>query len=378
MNQGNITILLVEDSSTDAQLITHVLTEELSCAVVVAMTLKNSLRILQHSDFDIILLDLNLPDSRDIDTFKDIYPYVADTPVVILTGNNDQQLARNAISLGAQDFVLKDDIHHPCFVRAINYAIERKSIEKKLQTANSHLQRLNKQKDTFLSILSHDLRTPIVAIAGAIQTLLYAPFSQLTEQQQSVLAIVDTNVKMIERMTNDLLDLNRIEAGILVANLQCIDLRIVFQRVIEQLQLSANSLTITLTQNQPDEPIWIHGDYDRMFHAISNLLINAARFATSKIVISLAITQDDAIATIEDDGRGIPAKHLEHIFERYFCLNNCDNKPASGLGLAIVKAIVTEHKGSIKAENITINKTTICGARFVLTLPLRKQHTKST
>lgn len=145
MSGNRVRILLVEDNQADARLIFHMLNEERAGGVDVeiAESLESALASLSGKEFDIVLLDLTLPDSRGLDTFERIEAEARNVPIIIITGLTDEELAITAVRKGAQDYLLKGDVESRLLLRAIQYAIERKRLLLELQEAHHKVKTLS-------------------------------------------------------------------------------------------------------------------------------------------------------------------------------------------------------------------------------------------
>lgn len=141
MTLGMVRVLLIEDDEDDVFLIKDMLAE-VSPKVQVTLTctgrLETGLNLLAREEIDAILLDLNLPDSRGLDTLKRLSPRESKIPIVVLTGLDDEQTAIEAVHLGAQDYLIKGEISGQVLARVLRYAIERKQVEKNYGTAKNN------------------------------------------------------------------------------------------------------------------------------------------------------------------------------------------------------------------------------------------------
>jgi diguanylate cyclase (GGDEF)-like protein len=145
MQNRSIYILLVEDNPADARLIQELVAEAKSANIEfkIASTLKEGLEKFNASTYDAVLLDLSLPDSTGMDTFHALRSEVASTPILLLTGLKDEELAIQAVREGAQDYLVKGQVEGALLVRAVNYAIERHRLLAQLEEAKAAAQRLN-------------------------------------------------------------------------------------------------------------------------------------------------------------------------------------------------------------------------------------------
>jgi DNA-binding response OmpR family regulator len=165
--------LLIEDNPDDACLLGEALNEarDASIELVHVEQLTEAANLLKATAFDVILLDLSLPDSQGIETVLRIQAAAPAIPIIVLTGLDDDNIALQAVRAGAQDYLVKGDINARSLVRAIRYASERKKSFEELSRLAHELTRALKVKDEFLSVISHELKTPLIAIMGYAQLL---------------------------------------------------------------------------------------------------------------------------------------------------------------------------------------------------------------
>jgi PleD family two-component response regulator len=156
-----IKILLIEDSAADVRLIQEMMNDtHMSHIIEVAERLSSGISKLSKQDIDVVLLDLGLPDSERLNTFTRVSAKAPRVPVVVLTGLNDEEIAVRAVSLGAQDYLVKGQINGPLLIRAIRYAIERKRMEEELRKYTEHLEDMVMEKLSQLKISPKQVPVP--------------------------------------------------------------------------------------------------------------------------------------------------------------------------------------------------------------------------
>ncbi|MDM8535382.1 histidine kinase dimerization/phospho-acceptor domain-containing protein [Desulfobacterales bacterium HSG17] len=211
----SIHILLVEDNPGDARLIKELLSDAKGLAfdIKTAQRLSEGLDALSSDEFEVILLDLSLPDSSglELDSLQQIIFAAPHVAVIVLTGLDDDELAVKAVRKGAQDYLAKDRITTDLLSRSIRYGIERKRTAMELEHAKETAEAASQAKSEFLSIISHELRTPLNPILGFARLL--KEDRGFTEEQNEFLDIITKNGEHLLMITNDLIDLSRIEAG---------------------------------------------------------------------------------------------------------------------------------------------------------------------
>lgn len=141
MGPDSIKLLLIEDNSADARLVQEELSSEISFDITTIGSLSEAILKIRDINIDVILLDLDLPDSKGINTFIKLYEHANNIPIVILSGIKDENLALKAVSQGAQDYLVKGEIDTPLLIRVIRYAIERHKVYKELKQCKVELEK---------------------------------------------------------------------------------------------------------------------------------------------------------------------------------------------------------------------------------------------
>lgn len=351
MNES-LRILLVEDNPGDARLLRELLPR--SFTITHAERLDDALSKLGGASFDAALLDLTLPDSSGLDTFRKLHKAAPDLPVVVLTGLTDGEGAVQAVREGAQDWLVKGHADSEVLVRALRYGIERVRLL-------ARLRELDRLRSLFLSVVSHDLRSPNAAIQAGVDLLLTERLGPLTPKQRHALDLVRRNGVRQTRLVSDLLDVATIEAGALVLRKESVSLDALAQSTLEE--LAPLALERGLEVQRDLTPTTVHGDEGRLAQALANLIANAVKFAATRVTVRVDCLDDRARVTVEDDGSGIPEALVDTLFERF--VRGEGPRGGSGLGLSIVRGIVDGHGGTVWAENRAEG-----GARLVMTIPV--------
>ena len=210
-------------------------------------------------------------------------------------------------------------------------------------------------KDEFISTVSHELRTPLTSIRGSLGLLAGGVTGELSDQAQGLLSIAVNNVDRLVRLINDILDVERIEAGRLELQRRPVDLCAVVQKSIQANASYAARYETSFALQCPPHPVEVIADPDRIAQVMDNLLSNAAKFTTRGTVVDVSVALADGATTtrVRDRGPGIPADFRGKVFRRFAQADSTDQrrKGGTGLGLSIVKAIVEAHGGHIDFES---------------------------
>ncbi len=225
-------------------------------------------------------------------------------------------------------------------------------------------------KDEFISIVGHELRTPLTSIRGSLGLLEGGVFGELPEDAQSMLELAVTNTDRLVRLINDVLDIERMDAGRIELELAPVSASALVANAIQVVQMNATQAGLTLLADV-DEDLTVEVDADRIVQVLVNLLGNAIKFSPSRGTVTVTATAGAepgrARFAVKDTGRGIPADRLESIFERFRQVDSSDAREmgGSGLGLAIARDIVSHHGGEMSVES-----EVGVGSTFYFTLPL--------
>ncbi len=228
-------------------------------------------------------------------------------------------------------------------------------------------------KDHFLELVAHELRTPLAALKGFVTMLLTQTARgkgvPLTDWQQEALAEIDLATDRLDRLTKDLLDVVRLQAGQLVLHLEPTDLVALCRRVIAQVQQSTDRHRLTLSTSH--SPLLAHLDGGRIEQVLANLLTNAIKYSPAggpvEVTLRAEIERQEALISIRDQGIGIPQAEQAHLFGRFVRATNGQAYGISGtgLGLYLCRELVEQHGGHIWFESIEG-----AGSTFSIRLPL--------
>jgi two-component system sensor histidine kinase KdpD len=221
----------------------------------------------------------------------------------------------------------------------------------------------DEMKTALMTSISHDLKTPLAGIKTSVSSLLDETVDWSDEDRQAFLETIDSQADRLDRVISDILDLNRIESGVLAPSLGPIHARALLLDVRAATELATKGRRVEISAN---DDVWLIADEPMIRHALVNLVENAAKYSdvAGGIVLSAVRAGDRVALTVTDDGPGIDAQDLPHIFERFYRAREQSRRvKGSGLGLAIVKGFVQLSGGAVKAESSP------AGTRFIIDLP---------
>ena len=242
-------------------------------------------------------------------------------------------------------------------LRDLNQGLERRlsAALQDFESAQDELleqKRMETLKNDFISVISHEVRTPLTSIHGALNLLKSGLGGELNSQGQRLLDAAYRNSQRLVRLVNDLLDLQRIESGTMTFNLRPIDLRSLLEQAVEVSQPHAGQLGIKLVLQDAPAGARVRVDSDRMMQVMTNLLSNAAKFSPpGETVVVEASRQNSGLRVgVTDRGPGVPEEFHDRIFQKFAQAASSD-RGGSGLGLSITKAIVEHMSGRVGFES---------------------------
>lgn len=222
-------------------------------------------------------------------------------------------------------------------------------------------------KDDFIAMVSHELRTPMTSIHGSLMLLAHGALGPLSEGARDMVDVAVRNTERLVRLVHDILDADRLKRGKLDSTFSACDASELMWQACEVMRGMAREAEVRLQVEPFSCRLW--ADPDRLIQTLTNLLSNALKFSPPGGIVRLSATRqaDQLLMLIEDQGRGIPADHLERIFDRFAQVDVSDarEKGGAGLGLTISREIVAQHGGKIWAESATGT-----GTRFWVSLPV--------
>jgi two-component system sensor histidine kinase/response regulator len=370
----------------------------------------DAMRRLRESAFDLVLTDLRLDDIDGLSIVSEVVRLHPDTVSIILTGFASLESAIKALREGAYDYLIK-----PCDVDELRAVVARgierrqlgmqlktrlveieqanatiremnRGLEDRVQAATAELQQhvlqlqeLDRLKSRFLSMASHELKTPLTSISGLAQVLLRRMRRRLdqghptpdewtdeTRAHVERLELLNSQTARLGRLVDELLDVSRIESGKLEFRLARINLADLVREVADRLQLTTATHAIQMSCNGEDTTA--NADRDHLEQVLDNLVSNAIKFSPDGGTIDVQVRDagQEVVISVHDSGVGIPKDQLEAVFGLFYQAEDPVSRRTGGMGLGlyISKEIVGRHKGRIWAESDEGH-----GSTFLVALP---------
>jgi len=287
------------------------------------------------------------------------------------------------IRVPADGRLYAEGIHHRADGLAItladNYSPQyNKNAETSQYIANvrdvTHFREAEQLKQTILSVISHELKTPVSIIKGYADTLAREDANWDEETLQDGLKVIEEEADRLDTLITNLLEASRLQAGGFKLRLSYLDPIMLARSAVDNLQATTNNHTITT--HFPDDFPHILGDYERLREVLTNLLSNAIKYSPDGGKIMVIGQQQDLDLiriSVQDEGIGIPPADQEHIFERFYRVDNrlARQTPGTGLGLYLVKAVIEAHGGQVSVESASGE-----GSVFHVDLPINPTESK--
>ncbi len=372
------TILLVDDDVNILDTAKDIL-EEAGYEISTASTGAQAIELLDKKAFNVVVVDFQLPDATGLELARKVRERNDFTLVVLMTGHASLEMAVKAIQEAVYDYLIKP-VDPAQLKRTLERALEKqrlvlenKQLIDDLKKANEAMARLDTLKSQMLTVLSHDLRTPLSSIRGYSELLRSGVKGRLTENQKKMVEITIQEADHLNGLIGDLLDLANIEAGRL--NLDLRESR--FEDVIDK----AN-LRVRLVSEMKEIPVevvigselpMVNVDVPRMVQVLSNLLRSSLKYASkgSRVMVNAVQQNGNLELRISHGGQGFNAEKLKGIFA---ILKGADEPPGSQDGLRIALALAREmvqaHGGEIGVDS----RGEDLGSTFWIKLPIVRSH----
>ncbi|HLI87608.1 MAG TPA: hybrid sensor histidine kinase/response regulator [Ktedonobacteraceae bacterium] len=386
MENINGWVLIVDDDPALLQALPQAIALRLqNIRVDTADSAQAALERIRANDYDAIVSDIKMPGMDGLALLAKVHELRPETPTLLITGHGDHNLAIQALRGGAYDFIQKP-IDRDYFVAALSRAVQThqlrlrvaeqqraleqhaRSLEVAVQERTRELVEANAAKDEFLSMASHELKTPLSSLKGMTQ-LLHRRLERAGSPEVASLVSMENSIRRMEVLVNDLLSVSLIETGMFTLQCERCEMRDLCRRLVDEYLAGTNPAPHIILE-LPEEPVEAEIDVARIGQVIINLLANARKYSSvnAPIRLELNATEQECVVSVSDTGVGIPPEVLPHIFERFYRVPGIEVQTGSsiglGLGLYISSQIVQRHGGRIDVESTPGN-----GSTFSVVLP---------
>ncbi len=374
-----IRVLHIEDSRTDTELVRAVLGRSAVAefSVEAVSTLGDGLRRLTEEGrpeaaFDVIVLDLHLPDAEGLTTFNQAAAAAGSVPIVVCTGSSDDSLGITAVEHGAQDFVVKWSSDPDSLGRTLVHAVQRSRQLAELQrhlvestNTGDRLAATNAAIREFLAMVVHEIRTPITVISGYATLLRDAPDTFTPAEQAESLSTILLQTERLRRLTDTLLTHEGLEAGAVHAEPE----EVCVVEAIDTALAAADPAAAVDFKVHCDPGLTARVDPAHLQQALVNYATNALNYGAPTYSVTAGLEGDPAEVVIRviDEGDGVPEEFVPRLFGRFTRSQAARNRKGvhgTGLGLSIVAGLLHANGGDAWYEPGDPR-----GARFCLRLP---------
>ena len=254
------------------------------------------------------------------------------------------------------------------FINVISVAIDKAILYQQIRVANEKLRELDRQKTEFVSIASHQLRSPLTAIKGYSSMLLENSYGELGERLRSPIQNIFDASQRLVNIIEDFLNVTRIELGKMKYEFASINWRDLAEKVVGELRPTIEKKDLVIDFSAGEGNYIVTADAGKLSQIISNIIDNAAKYTpTGAIHVSMESLDSTLRLVVQDTGVGIPAETIPKLFEKFVRADDAGkvNYSGTGLGLYVAKQMVEAHRGKIWAESDGVGK----GSRFIVELP---------
>ena len=330
-----------------------------------ASTFEKGLKRINEQQHDVFLIDYQLGEFTGLELLKRAKAESRSEPFILLTGMDDREIEWRSLRLAAADYLIKGKITSEVLSRALYYSLQRKQIEKqRLQ----HLVDLNRSKDEFISIASHQLRTPATAVKQYLGMVLEGFVGDVEPRQGALLQKAYENNERQLGIVSDLLRVAQVDAGQVMLKKEDVALNGLLETIIHNLAgiFKQRHQTVAFYPAPSDPVVTI--DKSSIQMVFENLIDNASKYSeeNTQITVTLQEHAGDVAVDVADEGVGIREQDRERLFEKFSRFDNplSTKVGGTGLGLYWAKKIIVLHDGSLEYAPNTPR-----GSIFTVTIP---------
>jgi signal transduction histidine kinase len=368
---NQLKILIVDDEEVDRMAVRRFLrTAEVEMQITEATNYQEAKEQMLNNLFDCIFIDYLLPDRDGLTLVREIRQQGIKIPLIVLTGHGDEEIAVDLMKAGASDYLNKFRLSSLSLNQALQNALRIYQAEREAAIARQQKEELAKQKEDFVSRMTHDLRTPLVAANRMLELFKEGLYGEINSEMSLVIQVIIRSNSNLLEMVNNLLEVYCHENGEKQLNFTNLKITDILEEVRQELAPLAQEKGLELSLNvDSNRKVTVIGDRLELRRVFTNLLGNAIKF-TDQGYVKIHLTpptEEEAFVTIaiEDSGMGISPEELPRIFERLHSASQ--QSSTSGLGLYLSRRIIDAHQGTI-----TVSSTLEQGSIFFVRLPTHK------
>lgn len=364
MPKSIIKVLMIDDDPFYCRFTQELLSRQVACRFEIhtVCSLEEARSAIALEPPQVVVLDLNLHESQGLQTLDSIREIVLNCPILVLTGIDSESLGLEALSRGAQDYLVKQFITKHSLVRCIRYAVERhRAEEQRLRMAAIQ---------DFTAMLAHDLKVPILGSEKVLEALVAKQLGDLTETQTSVLQSLRDSTQKQLQLINKLLDIYKYETNAIKLVLRPVDPWQLLNKCVQQIT-STLSVEIEMDRGETAPEVSIIGDEEALEQLFNNLLDNAIKYGDSSAPITITMSSNHNKLSIDfhNSGPALPDGIQKTLFRKFWQgIPGKTYVANTGLGLYLCHRIAALHNGNLSCKS-SDNEGTILSVK----LPLLKE-----
>ncbi|MDB5181487.1 MAG: hypothetical protein JWP13_250 [Candidatus Saccharibacteria bacterium] len=363
-----IRVLLVDDDEDDYLIIRNFINKihDSPFKLEWISNIQDASVVIDEEAHDIYLIDYRLGEENGLELLGRFDLVQRPEPFIILTGAGDERVERKAMRMGVADYLVKGTLDSELLSRVLHYSMQRKRIEAQRV---EQLMEINRSKDEFIALASHQLRTPATAVKQYIGMILEGYAGDVTQEQQRFLqSAYDSNERQIQ-VVNDILRVAKLDLKKIILKKQDVDIAKLVESITHDLMSHFENRDQNVTLHKAKSSILLPVDSEYIRMAIGNIIDNASKYTPEgkNVTISIADTgKNVAEIAICDEGVGIPKEGMDKLFKKFSRIENPLSVKVGGTGLGLywAKEIIELHGGTIKVSS-EVGK----GTTFTIVLP---------
>jgi two-component system, sensor histidine kinase and response regulator len=356
--------ILVVDDENSIRTTLGIFLEQTGYEVVTAEDVSIALQRLEDGTVDVVVSDIAMPRVSGVQLLQMIRQGSPRVQVIMMTGQPTVETAAAAVRAGAFDYLIKP-VAKDDFLRCVDKAAKFKASEDErirlaeaerrhkaeLEQNYNRLRDLESLRDSLVHMIVHDLRSPLAGIHGYLDLLKARMAAGFGPTESGYFSHIERNTDRMVQMVTAVLDVNRLESGLMPLKLQAYDLTELARTALASLVSLAGERQVSV--EAPSEPVMAKADKEIISRVIGNLLSNAFKFTPDCGAMRVMVSRQDSVArlAVADTGPGIPDKHHQRIFEKFGTIDKSTRGYSTGLGLAFCKLAIEAHGGRIGVDS---------------------------
>jgi light-regulated signal transduction histidine kinase (bacteriophytochrome) len=353
MNSHHLSVLIIDDCPEDRKYLTRLLQKntQKTFHITEADSGQEGLQLCTNNTFDCILIDYQIPDLDGLEFIEALSEFKDPRflPVLMLTGQGNEEIASEALRNGASDYLVKNKLTAEGLFRAVTRAVEKSGLLHINERQRAEIERSQRDLEQFAYTAAHDLQAPVRRIIKFLELFHRELPDTLPERPKDYLHRALKSAEYMKRLIQDLLNYSLI--GGAKHSFESVDLNCVLKDVLSQLEITIAKNSARIQTNPLPT---VNGNRNFLQELFQNLIGNALKFYSEQpliIQVSAEWRKTEWIFTIQDNGIGIPPEATEKIFDLFQRIENGTPAEGTGIGLALCKKIVKLHDGHIWVES---------------------------